>query len=1625
MSLPAKYLGQLISHDYLCFESCGTSEPGQCDGNFGYIELPTPIYHPTHVSELKRMLSLLCLKCLKMKKIGFPGKSSGIAERLLASCCEDSPQVTVREVKTTDGALYLELKAPSKSRIDWHFLERYGFRYGEGVTRTLLPSEVAEVLKRIPQDTRKKLAAKAFFPQESYILSSLPVPPNCLSAQHVSDGMSAVSRDPSMAMLKKILRLCEIIRSSRSGTPNFKSHEVEAIELQSIILQYFEVRGTSKGPNDASRPFGDSGGSSNKAWLGKMKTLFISKGSGFSSRRVITGDSYKRVNEIGIPFEIAQGITFEERVTVHSIKYLQELVDKKLCLAYWDGEYSLREGSNGYSLREGSTGHTFLRHGQIVRRRIMDGDHVFVNRPPSTQKHCLQALYVYVHDDHTVKINLLICGLLGADFDGDAIHVFYPQSTAAKAEVLELLSVEKQLLTSHNGTLNLQLATDSTLSLKLLFKSCLLDRAVAQQLAMFVYSPLPPPAVLKSEPFKPKSPGPFWTTLQMLQTSLPPQFDCEGDRYLIKDSDFLKIYYTREAVQSVTSEIVHSIFFEKGPEAVLKFLDLLQPMLMEHVNSEGFSVSLEDFYISKPALDYIYQDIKVISPLIGSLRSTYDERAEMQLENHIHHAKSPISKFILKSSGLGVLIDAKSESAVDKIVQQVGFLGLQISDRGKFYSKTLVEDIACHFDGKYNEKLDYPSLQHGLVEGCFFTGLDPFEVMVHSISAREAMVRSSRGLAEPGTLFKKLMAFLRDVVICYDGTVRNVCSNSIIQFEYGTKASESLFPACEHVGVLAATAISNPAYKAVLDSTPKSTSTWELMKEVLLCRVNFKNDLTDRRDIIYLNYCTFGRKYCRENGAMLIKNHLKKASLRDATVEFLIEYKSLDVQSGLAGHLHLNKEKMKEWNINIQDVLHKCQEKLTAFQKNKKNGNVFKGKSLSVSECCCFHHSGEDKPSGMPCLVFFGQDLERPPEILADWICPVLLDTIIKGDPRVFSVNIIWVAPKAPSWINNRSSKNQKSEIAVEIVVEKAFVKGTGDAWRVALNSCLPLLHLIDTTCSVPYAIKQVEELLGISASFNLAVQRLSTMIRSVSRGLLKEHLILLANSMTSAGNLIGFTTGGFKAFARLLNIQVPFTEATHFTPRKTFDRAAEKCHVDSLQSIVASCAWGKHVALGTGTLFDILLDDEVGFKQVDQINVYDFLNVVRSTKGEDPNTGCLGVDLDELDFEDDNMDWNLSPAHEGSEKPVFEDMDESRNVSAGWGTEMLIKHKRITKQLVDGGILLAGDPSLRKKLKKLMRALIDWMDAADIGWGTKQDLSSAKAMEENVTSGGWGSKKQGSAPIRAEEKENVVGWGSKNSGGDWIKVWKASGNECSNAWGMKSSVQTTGNDDSGAWGFDSDGGGWGANAVKSKNKSDAWGARKKDSFQAQDENKGSEGWGTPTGSGWRAFDSGWGSSSQEQTRKRPWGNSDWKSMKECPPRNVNDSNVPGLVTVTGKRLDSFTSEEQKIFSTIEPLMQSVQNIMNNSRYNDGDTLSAEHQAFIVENVLNYRPEKARKIGAGIDHLLVNKHTSFESTSCFFVASTDGVRQDFSYRKCLENFVKEKYPDFAQDFNSKYFSKES
>lgn len=1395
-------------------ESCGTVETEKCEGHFGYVELPVPIYHPSHIGELKNILTMLCLKCMRVNR-GKVKCDTGNEKISLASCtyCREIEPVLVKEVKKSDGATSLELRVSPRNRVPrgfWNFLDKFGFHHGENPFQNLHPLEVLQILNKIPEETKKRLSMKGFFPQIGFIIQYLPVPPNCLSLPVISDGKILMSSDNSKNLLRKVFTSIEKIKTNNSSS--IETPESDLSSMQAAVARYLNLRGITKVPQDVygKLKINQKDENSSKQWLDKMRTLFISKGSGFSSRSVITGDPYIGVDVIGLPSEIAKKVTFEERVSKYNLERLQKMVNDRLCVAYTDGETK-------FSIVTSAEGHVKLKVGQIVSRTIIDGDVVFLNRPPSTHKHSVQAFFVSLHDENVVKINPLVCSPLGADFDGDCVHLFYPQSLAAKAEAIELFSVEKQLLSSHNDLLNMQFVQDSLLSLRMISKTCFLTKVRAQQLSMFVPRSLPSPALVKASKY-----GPFWTIFQVLQCAFPSSFDCSGERHSISRSEIMHMDFKKDLIHTSLVEMVSSILSSKGSKEGLSFLNTVQPLLMEILNVEGFSIDLQDFDVPKDVLADMHIKLQEISCLLSKPRSSYREVQDLQVEDHLKILKLPVTAFVLKSSSVGTLIDSKSESSISKVLQQVGFLGLELFERGKLYSKTLVQDVFSYYLGKHAVDGVVPSEACGLVRSSFFCGLNPYEGLVHSISTREVIVRSSRGLTEPGTLFKNLMAILRDAVVCYDGTVRNMCRNSVLQFEYRIKESiDTLIGdlAGEPVGVLAATAISNPAYKAVLDSSLSTNSSWELMKEILLSKVVYQNVVNDRRAVLYLNDCLCRKKYCKEIAAFAVQECLKKFTLRNCISEFYIEYKSqivpcdsLEAVSGLVGHIHLDKGRLKAWKKKPEEILQKCQEILSSRQKKKGPlSYLFKGIVLSASECC--QKIDATDISIIPCLQFYYFDksgktsdefLDRVIHIMANVIFPMLLETVVKGDSRVDSADIIWVEPTITSSVKDR--RPLKGELAVEVVINRASARQNGDAWRIVLDACLPVMHLVDTRRSAPYGIKQVEELLGISCSFEQSVQRLSTAVRMVAKGVLKEHLILVANSMTCTGSLLGFNNSGFKKLLRALKFQMPFTEATLFTPIKCFERSAEKCHTDTLTSIVSSCLWGKRVAVGTGSCFKVFWDkQQMADNQDIEKDVYDFLELVQTTTTEKQ------MEVDDLMYESE-YEFCASP-EPGIHVPKIADED---------GTNFLLhSENHVTPEKGDGdnsnwdntsgsSMKLDGWQKWEggKKVDKFDSETTVKKDGAWSAWNTGNERlpsqygsKTPENKEGWANKEGWGNSKKSS--VDNDNPERVNGgsnqWNSKRAAdgagtsSDWdstgeTKTWN---NPAKSGWNTNDTTET------------------------------------------------------------------------------------------------------------------------------------------------------------------------------------------------------------------------------------------
>jgi DNA-directed RNA polymerase-5 subunit 1 len=91
----------------------------------------------------------------------------------------------------------------------------------------------------------------------------------------------------------------------------------------------------------------------------------------------------------------------------------------------------------------------------------------------------------------------------------------------------------------------------------------------------------------------------------------------------------------------------------------------------------------------------------------------------------------------------------------------------------------------------------------------------------------------------------------------------------------------------------------------------------------------------------------------------------------------------------------------------------------------------------------------------------------------------------------------------------------------------------------------LPMRALLD-----PYILAR-----NSPSRYDQVVQRLSLTMKMVAKGILKDHLVLVADSMMSTGIKKRFNNAGYKATFRPLKVQVPLTESTLFTPMKCMRR--------------------------------------------------------------------------------------------------------------------------------------------------------------------------------------------------------------------------------------------------------------------------------------------------------------------------------------------------------------------------------------------------------------------------------------------------------------------------------------
>lgn len=318
---------------------------------------------------------------------------------------------------------------------------------------------------------------------------------------------------------------------------------------------------------------------------------------------------------------------------------------------------------------------------------------------------------------------------------------------------------------------------------------------------------VPTPAIIK--------PKPLWTGKQILSMCIPrginiyrspdpkssnPVFD---DGMNIENGEIIFGTVEKKTVGASQGGLVHIVFREKGPEATRTLFTGLQQVVNYWLFHNGFSIGIGDTIADRKTMEHIKEQISIRKANVTqaiedathdllkaapgmTIRESFESRVERELNLARDQNGQYAQKNLKEDNNVKQMVVAGSKGSFINISQMSVCVGQQIVEGRRipfgFRHRTLP-----HFT-----KDDFSPESRGFVENSYLRGLTPQEFFFHAMAGREGLIDTAVKTAETGYIQRRLVKALEDVMVCYDGTVRNSLGD-LIQFVYGEDGMDGAF----------------------------------------------------------------------------------------------------------------------------------------------------------------------------------------------------------------------------------------------------------------------------------------------------------------------------------------------------------------------------------------------------------------------------------------------------------------------------------------------------------------------------------------------------------------------------------------------------------------------------------------------------------------------------------------------------------------------------------------------------------------------------------------------------------------------------------------------------------------
>ena len=782
----------------------------QTPGYAGHIELARPVFYIQYLSTIQKCMKCVCFKCSKLlvskdkykQALKLQGEARwkyvfGLCGKV-KRCGDDSE----------DGCGTLQPSKIRKEGLATIFAEwKNDGNDSEPIIIKVTPEMVLKNFKRISDDDVTFMGFSPLYSRPDWMICQvMSVPPPAVRPSVKHDAQQR-SEDDLSHILVNIIKTNKTLQDKiQNNAPS------NVIDDWTTVLQYYiatqvdnKIPGVASVAQRSGRPLKSIKDRLNGKG-GRMRGNLMAKRVDFSARSVITADPNISIRELGIPMKVAKNITKPVIVNKINKNFLTKLIQNGP--EVWPGAKML-EKQNGevitlrYYLDRNSL---VLEEGDTVHRHMMDGDAILFNRQPTLHRMSMMCHIARIMKrGDTFRMNVADTKPYNADFDGDEMNLHMPQDPESEAELKNLAAVPYQIVSPANNSSIIGIYQDSMLgSYQFTRPNIRFSPREAMNILM-MFNGVNDKKLLEE---KQKEGG--ITNFDILSQIFPPlsmkyktkafkedKDDAKTSNAVIeiKNGTYVRGQMDKSVMGAGTKGLLHRVCNDFGNMASAKFIDDLQNIVTEYMNSSAFSVGISDLISDKKTNDDIIQvitkkktDVKNLIDQVqigifeNNTGKTNEEEFETQVNSILNQATSESGKIGLKNlskdNRFVTMVQAGSKGSDLNISFMISCLGQQNVD-GKRIPYGFENRTLPHFT-KYD---DSPGAR-GFVESSYINGLSPQELFFHAMGGRVGLIDTAVKTSTTGYIQRRLIKGLEDLMVSYDMTVRTN-KNKIVQFCYG------------------------------------------------------------------------------------------------------------------------------------------------------------------------------------------------------------------------------------------------------------------------------------------------------------------------------------------------------------------------------------------------------------------------------------------------------------------------------------------------------------------------------------------------------------------------------------------------------------------------------------------------------------------------------------------------------------------------------------------------------------------------------------------------------------------------------------------------------------------------